>query len=107
MEILHKKANEPPQPIAELDRMCPRRWWPWGQGHGAQPERSTAEHGEFARLIREVACPVGDTRAGPAAAAWPQVPFDESWGSQQSWLPAPLRARPGLGIGWCWPRPLW
>jgi len=68
MEILHKKANEPPRPMLELRADVPPQWWPWWSDHGAQPERPATEHGRVGAPDRDVEMALSVT---PPRSCWP------------------------------------
>ena len=102
MEILHKKANEPPQPIAEIRPDVPAPVVALvDKAMARNPNDRPQSMAEFARLIREVELVLSVTPAPVLLPPpGPKVPFDESWGSQQSLAP-PSRLR-ALARSWHW-----
>jgi tetratricopeptide (TPR) repeat protein len=102
MEILHKKANEPPQPIAEIRPDVPAPVVALvDKAMARNPNDRPQSMAEFARLIREVELVLSVTPAPVLLPPpGPKVPFDESWGSQQSLAP-PRRLR-ALARSWHW-----
>jgi serine/threonine protein kinase/predicted negative regulator of RcsB-dependent stress response len=102
MEILHKKANEPPRPILELRPDVPAPVVALvDKAMARDPNQRPQSMAEFARQIREVELILSVT---PAPVLLPppssKVQFDESWGSQKSLVP-PSRLR-ALAKSWHW-----